>query len=460
LAPSSLLSEKPLGECRLIDVGNSQRPIAKLKKSAKKGPEELMIADRRRYFIYLLLFCLAAINYVDRIALSVASQSMAQEFNLSPVALGYLFSSFLWAYIVCLLPMGMLVDRYGTRTSNAFSISVWSIATMLTGIAGSFGALIATRLVMGAGEASTYPAGIRSIREWAPVDERGFATAIFNSGAYAGPAFGALFLAWTTSIWGWRGSFFIAGAIGFVWLAAWLIWFNKPEKVTWLSAAERQKIATECDPAEEVAATQGNGSSLLNLLRSKTIWGLALTQGCAVYTQYLLLTWLPSYLQTSRDLSIMKTGTYTAICYGLAVILGIGFGRVSDKILDPATVRAGGRRVMVVIMMMCSSIILAVPLVSSVWGLVALITISLTGISSAVSLNFALTNDVLRRPQDAGKTTSLLVFGGNFFGVGAPIITGYVVAGSGGYGWAFGLAGILLMIGAISSLTLTREPIG
>ncbi len=414
-----------------------------------------MKVGRRRYWIYLLLFCLSAINYVDRIALSVSSQAIAQEFNLSPVALGYLFSSFLWTYIICLLPMGMLVDRYGTRISNAVSISVWSAATMLTATAGSF----STRLAMGAGEASTFPAGIRTIREWVPVGERGVATAIFNSGGYAGPAFGAILLAWVSSIWGWRGSFVVAGAIGFVWLAAWLIWFNKPEKVTWLQPEERQKILSERNAGESVAAT-GTVTSLRNLLRARSVWGLALTQGCAVYTQYLFLTWLPSYLQATRDLSILKTGMYTAISYGLAVILGIALGRVSDAVLSPATVRNGGRRNMVVIMMLCSSIILAAPFVTSVWGIVALVTVSLTGISTAVSLNFALTNDLLRNPQDAGKATSILVFGGNIFGVLAPIITGYVIAGSGGYGWAFGLAGILLLIGALSSLTLTRQPIG
>jgi ACS family glucarate transporter-like MFS transporter len=419
----------------------------------------MMKVGRRRYWIYLLLFCLCAINYVDRIALSVSSQAIAQEFNLSPVALGYLFSSFLWTYIICLLPMGMLVDRYGTRISNAVSISVWSAATMLTGAAGSFSTLVATRLAMGAGEASTFPAGIRTIREWVPVGERGVATAIFNSGGYAGPAFGAILLAWVSSIWGWRGSFVVAGAIGFVWLAAWLIWFNKPEKVTWLQPAEREKILSERNAGASIAAT-GSVTSLRNLLRARSVWGLALTQGCAVYTQYLFLTWLPSYLQATRDLSILKTGMYTAISYGLAVILGIALGRVSDAVLNPATVRNGGRRNMVVIMMLCSSIILAAPFVTSVWGIVALVTVSLTGISTAVSLNFALTNDLLRNPQDAGKATSILVFGGNIFGVLAPIVTGYVIAGSGGYGWAFGLAGILLLIGALSSLTLTRQPIG
>jgi ACS family glucarate transporter-like MFS transporter len=173
----------------------------------------------------------------------------------------------------------------------------------------------------------------------------------------------------------------------------------------------------------------------------------------------LFLTWLPNYLQTTRDLSILKTGFYTALPYGLAVLFGIALGRVSDRLLSPTTARAGGRRVMIVVMMLTSAIILAAPFVSSIWAIVALVTVSLTGISTAVSLNIALTNDLLRRPQDAGKATSILIVGGNIFGILAPVVTGYVIAWSGSYNWAFGLAGILLVIGAASALTLTHRPI-
>jgi ACS family glucarate transporter-like MFS transporter len=171
---------------------------------------------------------------------------------------------------------------------------VWSIATVLTGAASNFATLIGTRLAMGAGEASTFPAGIRTIREWVPVSERGFATAIFNSGAYAGPAFGALLLGWTTGLVGWRGSFYIAGIIGFIWLAAWLIWYRKPEDVTWLSDEERAMILAERDADKKAIAARSGAAGLGELLRSKTMWGLALTQGCAVYTQYLFRPGCPT----------------------------------------------------------------------------------------------------------------------------------------------------------------------
>src|SRR5437899_2188798 len=120
----------------------------------------------RRGWISFFLFSLAMINYIDRVALSVASKPIALEFGLSPVAIGYLFSSVLWTYLVCLIPMGILVDRLGTKAVNAAGIGLWSAATMITGVAGNFGALITTRLAMGIGEATTFPAGGRVVREW------------------------------------------------------------------------------------------------------------------------------------------------------------------------------------------------------------------------------------------------------------------------------------------------------
>lgn len=88
----------------------------------------------RRVRVYALMFLLAAINYIDRSALSVAAGPLSQEFHLDPVQMGYLFSSFLWLYVICLVPMGWIVDRLGARTVNAVGIAVWSGATVLTGL--------------------------------------------------------------------------------------------------------------------------------------------------------------------------------------------------------------------------------------------------------------------------------------------------------------------------------------
>ncbi|HZP88489.1 MAG TPA: MFS transporter [Burkholderiales bacterium] len=413
----------------------------------------------RRGWISVFLFTLAMINYIDRVALSVASKPIAAEFGLSPIAMGYLFSSFLWTYLLCLIPMGILVDRFGSKALNAAGITLWSLATMLTGGAWNYVALITTRLAMGVGEATTFPAGGRVVREWIPAGERGFTNAIFMAGTQAGPAFGALIVAWVVSWIGWRGSFVVVGAAGFVWLLAWLVWYDKPERVSWLGEAEREKIVSERG-AEVHRLTRKTGPGrVLQLLKTRTMWGLALSEGCAVYTQYLFLTWLPSYLQTTRHLDILKTGLFTAVPYAGAALLGIVLGRISNRLLQPSAVGEGRRRSMGVVMMLSSAVILFTPMIENVWLMLALFTLSLTGMATAISLNFALVNDLLRNPEDSGKAMSILIVGGNAFGIAAPIITGHVIAATGEYNWAFVIAGVLLVSGALLLLTMTRRPI-
>ena len=95
-----------------------------------------------------------------------------------------------------------------------------------------------TRLVMGAGEASSNPAGARVIRQWIPAGDRGQLNAIFNSGSYAGPALCALVAGPVMAILGWRALFFLAAGIGLMWLVIWLVWFERPEDARWLGDPE------------------------------------------------------------------------------------------------------------------------------------------------------------------------------------------------------------------------------
>lgn len=414
----------------------------------------------RRYWVFAFMFLLATINYIDRIVLSVSSAPIAEEFGITKVELGYLFSSFLWLYVVCLVPMGMIVDRLGTRLVNAAGIGVWSIATALTGLASGFGMLIATRVMMGIGESTTYPASGRVIREWIPLRERALFAAVFNSGAYFGPAIGGLVLASLVSAAGWRATFLVCAAIGFVWLLAWMIWFRKPEEVSWLSAEERAFILRERDGGARGAPANGTSIGLRGLLGSTSMLGLMLTQGCAVYTQYFFLTWLPNYLQTERGMSMLKSGALMAIPFIGAVILTVLLGKLSDSLLTEESACNGGRRRLGALLMLFGSVILLTPLVNNVYLVLVLITIALGGVASAVALNIALIGDLLRTSADSGRATGLLILGGNIFGISAPIVTGYVVQATGSFDMAFVVAGALLVLGSLSLILLARAPIG
>ena len=417
----------------------------------------------RRGWIALFLFSLSMINYMDRIALSIAAKPIATEFKLSSVGMGYLFSSFIWSYALFLLPMGYLIDRLGTKRMAGVGIFVWSAATALTGAASSFASLIVARLVMGAGESTSNPVGAKVIRQWIPANERGMVTSMFNSGSYAGPAICSIMLGSLIALFGWRVSFVIAGGIGFVWLAAWLVFFDAPEKARWLGQEERDKIVLEREikpvhSADAAAATDAHGAGLLPLLRSPTLWGLAITQGCNVYTQYLFLTWLPSYLQATRHLSITHTGLFSAVPYAASVILCIFAGRLSDRYLKKSGVGTGRRRNAVALAMITGATILVVPFTSNLAILLVVFSITLTGIASTTSLNFALLNDLLPNSRNVAKAMAFVVVGGQVFGMIAPIATGYVIQATGSYDWAFAIAGFLLLAGATVVMTMTRSP--
>src|SRR4051794_8637549 len=280
--------------------------------------------DYRRAWVCLFLFTLTMINYADRVALSVAAQPVSVEFGLTKVEMGYLLSSFLWMYVICLIPVGLLVDRFGGKVVNAAGIGLWSAATVLTGFAPSYLFMMGTRVVMGMGESTSWPASNRIIREWFPASERGVANAIFGAGAAAGPAIGAIAISAIIQFWGWRAGFISAGSVGFIWLAAWMLLFDRPERVRWLRPTERAKILAERDgQAADPTVAEQPVSSLWYLLSLRSTWGLFLTQGCEVYGGYMLLTWLPTYLQQSKGLSVMNPGLLTAVPFAAASILGI-----------------------------------------------------------------------------------------------------------------------------------------
>jgi ACS family glucarate transporter-like MFS transporter len=362
--------------------------------------------------------------------------------------------------VVCLIPLGLLVERIGAKQMVGGGIAIWSAATALTAATTGLVSIFAARLVMGASEATTFPACGRVIRDWFPERERGLVTTLFNGGSSAGPALGAIIVAALVSAFDWRTAFVVLGVIGFVWLAFWWKWYGEPDKVSWLPDSERRKILAERNGERTPQAVEDPAPSSLGYLLSQTsVWGLVVTQACLVYTAYLFLTWLPTFLQSTRELSTMNTGYLTAIPYLVTMICGLVIARVSDRSLSSHALQSGRRRNFIAAMAVLSTAILLAPVVGELWQLLAVLTVVLTGCTTGAGLNFSLASDLLRNPRDVSRVIAITAFGGNSFGLIAPIITGYVVSATGGYTWAFRVAAVLLVCGAIATLTLTRKSI-
>jgi MFS family permease len=411
----------------------------------------------KRLYIVLFLFFNVFINYAHRMTLSIAAPVIAAQFGWNPADMGVMFSSFLWTYALCLTPWGLFADRIGTRKANAISVFIWSVAGMLTGAATGFGTMLATRLVLGAGEAASFPTCGKVVRQWFPAAERGLATAIFNAGTFAGPAFSAPAVAWLLLRTGWRMTFVIAGFTGIVWVALWLKYFRSPEECLWLPEEERAYIVTATNAQRAPAASAGNGFFLL--LRCRTMWGLFLTQGCCAYAMFLYLLWLPSWLVQERHMNLVQASWFTAVPYLVAAVLGICIGRFSDHILTPDSVRQGKRRTLLLTFILLSCAIVFTNLFDNDYAMLVLISLILTCISSALTLNIAMTSDLVWDSDMVGTALGISILGGILFGILAPLITGHIVKSTGSFEGAFLVAGGLLLAGAIASFTMTTRPL-
>lgn len=414
----------------------------------------------KRLLVMILLFLASLINYIDRVSMSVAAPVISKEFGWDAGTMGIVLSAFLWSYAFCLVPVGWLTDKLRPRKINALAVAFWSVAAMLTGMANNFTTMVASRLALGAGESATMPAGSKVVRQWFTIQERGLATALARSGAEAGPAIGMPLIAWLLTETGWRLSFVVTGAIGFVWLFFWVKYFrNNPQECTWLPADERRYIAENTD-SEKVSEEKGISSSvILQLLKQKTTWGLALSHGCIMYTQYMILTWLPTYLMQVRHMELMKASLFSALAFVTAWVLGIAVCKLSDTLLTPEKVLQGRRRIMVITFMALSSIFIFTTVVDNPIMIFIIITLVKTFLSSTIGLNMTLTNDLVANPAVAGSAFGILLLGGNLFGSMAPVVTGYIVKTTGSFDSAFLLAGSLIIVGAFISATMTRKPI-
>ena len=173
----------------------------------------------------------------------------------------------------------------------------------------------------------------------------------------------------------------------------------------------------------------------------------------------MLLTWLPNSLQTTKGLSVLNAGMLTAVPFGAAMVIAVGLGLLSDRLLSRDAVHAGRRRSMLAVMLVSAASILLIPFIDSLWLIVLILAVARSTGAAGSALDFALVTDLVRNPADIGKVTSITVLGGNSFGMMGPIVTGYVVGLTGSFNGTFAVAGVLALIGAMATLTMTRRPI-
>jgi ACS family hexuronate transporter-like MFS transporter len=293
--------------------------------SPAAGPARAI--PRLRWWIAGLLCLASANNYLDRQALSVLADTIKRDLGWSASDYADVTSAFLLSYTVMYLVGGFVVDRIGTRRSFLLFASAWSLATVAHGLAGSVRGFQVARLLLGATQPVNFPAGVRAAAEWFPMRERALAVGIFNSGTALGSTLAVPLVSFVALQAGWRWTFAIVGASGFLWVAAWALVYRLPAEHPRLAADERALIAEGREPPG------GRPPRLRALLRLKETWGCVAARALTDPVTYFLTFWVPLYLQQQRGFSLADLGAMGWVPFAVYAAGNLAAGAVPRALM-------------------------------------------------------------------------------------------------------------------------------
>jgi MFS transporter, ACS family, D-galactonate transporter len=406
-----------------------------------------------RWGISILLGIGIIINYFDRTNMSVATKPMMADYHLTQGQMGLLLSSFAWSYALLQIPIGALLDKVGVKWLMRIGTIIWSIATFMTAIVSGMGLIILSRILLGAAEAPAFPGASKATGYWFPLRERGLATSLFDAAAKFSNVIGVPIVALSVTQWGWRGGFVLTGILSVLFAIAYWIFYRDPDESKAANEAELDYIR-EGGAQEAGEPPGGTMRNLGYLLGRRKVWGLTIGFGAYGYAFYLLLTWLPGYLETQMHMSVLKSSAYTVIPWSIATITDLLIGGwMVDKLIasgrDPNRVR---KTLLVLGLVLGVAVGGAAftnnPRIAIVW-----ISIALGGLAFSAPIGWSI--PALIAPKGTvGTVGSIMNFINNVMGILAPIITGYIAGGTGSFAIGFLVAAVVLLIGILSYLFL------
>ncbi|WP_019409921.1 MFS transporter [Pseudomonas psychrophila] len=409
-----------------------------------------------------LLLVIGIINYVDRSALSIANTSIQRDMGITPSEMGILLSAFSLAYALAQLPLGVIIDRLGSKVSLGAALLGWSVAQTASGLINSFSSFIGLRILLGIGEAPMFPSAAKALAEWFEAEKRGTPTGIVLSSTCIGPCIAPPLLTLLMITWGWRGMFIVTGVFGIVIAICWFAFYKSKERyLAELPDEERDRLmASQALPVATPRPTMKEQlSAWAELFRHKTTWGAVLGFMGVIYMLWLHLTWLPGYFEREHGLSLYQTAWVVSLAYVFGALGTIVAGRICDRLVKKGASILGSRKIVVVTALLLAAAF-TVPLSfgSGIVLSVALLCCALFSINMASSTAWMIANTVVdsRRVASFG---SIQNFGGYLAGSVAPIVTGFSIQQSGSFASAFLISAAVASVAAMAYVLLLKQPI-
>jgi len=404
-----------------------------------------------RQTILVMLTAAMVINYMDRSALAVAMPFITEDFHLTDVEKGIIFSSFSVGYALFNFLGGVLSDKFGAKKVFVWAMVFWSAMCGLTAGAFNFWTLLAARALFGVGEGPISTTANKMVNNWFPLRERARSVGINQAGGPLGGALSGPVVGFLALTFGWRVAFVLIALIGLTWALIWrIVATDNPRDNHRVSAREIEEIEAT-DSAEDVAVEEvatGEKPSMWKAILQPAILATALSLFCYNYILFFFLTWFPVYLVDAQGVSLRDMSIVTAIPWivGAAGYLGGGF--LIDYIFTRTGKQFFSRKVVLVSCLITSAVCVGLTsTASSATSAVILMTVAVGFLMLAAPAYWTLIQDAAPK-EYVGSAGGLMHGLANISGIVAPTVTGFIVTTS-SYGGAFVLAGALGVLGAL-----------
>lgn len=385
-----------------------------------------------------LLFLATVLNYLDRQVLALTAEKIMAEFHLTKESFGEVIAAFRYAYGIFQIAGGWLVDARGSRVIYPLAVGLWSLAGVLTAFAASARMLMGFRFALGIGEAFNWPSALQVTKRLVPAKDRPLANGIFNSGAAAGAMLAPLIVTTLSLRFGWRAAFVVTGALGGLWIMAWLI-FTRGWK-TQLGGSG--------------ASISEAGKVMWRIVTRRGFWLLLVSAIIVNGVNYFLADWIPLYLKTERGFSFAAGNALSIIVYGSLEVGNILVGLfVRRMVAAGSSVAAAKRRALAGSCVLMSSAALA-GMVGNRYVAIALLMFTALGVAGFLVIYLTLVQDL--EPDHVGAAAGLLGGAGNLaYGFFSPYIGR--LADLQQTTLTFGLIGLLPWLALLAILSSLRE---
>jgi len=379
-----------------------------------------------RWTICALIFFATTVNYLDRQVIGILKPMLESDLGIGEKEYASIIMAFQLLYAFGMVVAGRLIDKFGTKIGYGVAVIFWSIAAMGHALARGALSFGFWRGLLGISEAGNFPAAIKTVAEWFPKKERALATGIFNSGTNVGAIVAPIAVPAIVLAWGWQMAFILTGAVGFIWIIFWLIFYEIPEKQRRLKAAELAYINSDIDEQQESVEK----IPWLKLLKYRQTWLFFIGKGLTDPVWWFYLFWIPGWLADVRGtgLDVKSFGLPLAFIYTATTVGSIGGGWLSSFMIKKGMTPFKARKfTMLIFACLVIPIVFASGPNISTWGAVFLIALAASSHQAWSANIFTTVSDAFPK-RAVSSVTGIGGFAGAIGGAFISYIAGAVLS--------------------------------